>query len=30
MSFDIDEAVDIYNWEESQRISIRIATERVF
>lgn len=28
MSFDIDEAVDIYNWEKSQRISLRIATER--
>ena len=28
MSFDIDEVVDIYNWEESQRISLRIATER--
>ena len=27
MSFDIDEAVDIYNWEKSQRISLRIATE---
>ena len=27
MGFDIDEAVDIYNWKKKQSISLRIATE---